>query len=173
MLARDCPAVLVPGGQRVTLPQDMVVVVVQSLGGSFTVRSDRGHLARIAAVDADALGTEGLDPDAPAEAGSFSLEAVTEALKSVYDPEIPINVVDLGLIYECDARRLGDGTHRIDIKMSMTAPGCGMGDVLKEDARLRVGAVPGVSVVEVELVWDPPWDLSRLSEDARLELGMW
>jgi probable FeS assembly SUF system protein SufT len=104
--------------------------------------------------------------------GPFELEQVTEQLKTVFDPEIPINVVDLGLIYACDAHQLADGTHRVEIKMSMTAPGCGMGDVLRDDVRARVRGVVGVSEVDVELVWDPPWDQSRLTDGARLELGL-
>ena len=174
-LARDCPAVLVPSGQQVMLPQGTEVVIVQTLGGSFTVQSDRGFLARVAADDADALGLEPSDASSEgrAPAGPFAMENVMEQLKTVFDPEIPINVVDLGLVYTCDARPVGDGTYAIEIKMSMTAPGCGMGDVLKDDARARVSTVPGVSSVDVELVWDPPWDLSRMSEEARLQLGMW
>ena len=98
--------------------------------------------------------------------------AIVDVLKTVYDPEIPVNVVDLGLIYACDAQPLGDGGHRVEIKMSMTAPGCGMGDVLKDDAHARVQSVPGVNDVDIELIWDPPWDPSRMSEAARLQLGM-
>lgn len=112
-------------------------------------------------------------PAADERAGDGGLKAaVVEALKTVYDPEIPVNVVDLGLIYACDARPLPDGSHRVKIQMSMTAPGCGMGDVLKDDALSRVQTVPGVSDVDIELVWDPPWDPSRMSEAARLQLGM-
>lgn len=107
----------------------------------------------------------------PSAAPAFSLDEVWAQLRTVYDPEIPVNVVDLGLIYECVARPLADGGQRVAIKMSMTAPGCGMVDVLRDEARARVQAVPGVAEVEVELVWDPPWDPSRMSEAARLELG--
>ncbi|MGH9047677.1 MAG: putative Fe-S cluster assembly protein SufT [Acidimicrobiales bacterium] len=175
VLAHDCPAVLVPSGRAVTLPAGTGVVVVQSLGGSVTVQTDRGHLARVSPGDATELALVDHDADAraPDGGGPFSLDAVTDALRTVYDPEIPINVVDLGLVYACDASLLPDGSRHVEIKMSMTAPGCGMGDVLKSDARRRVAAVPGVGAVDVELVWDPPWDASRLSEDARLELGMW
>jgi metal-sulfur cluster biosynthetic enzyme len=98
---------------------------------------------------------------------------VLSALKSCYDPEIPVNIVDLGLIYACDAHLQGDGRYRIDIKMSMTAPGCGMGDVLQNDVRARVQTVPGVAEVDVEVVWDPPWDQTRLTDVARLELGLY
>ena len=131
--------------------------------------------------------TGGLPEDSPAHEVSQSTAEITpdpikmdeiapkviEAIKTVYDPEIPINVVDLGLIYACDAQPLADGGHRVEIKMSMTAPGCGMGDVLKDDARARVQTVPGVSEVGIELVWDPPWDPSRMSDAARLQLGMY
>jgi probable FeS assembly SUF system protein SufT len=150
------------------------VLVVQALGGTVTVQTDSGYLARISAEDVRTLGLVGEMVDREvASSGPFDLERVIEQLKTVFDPEIPINVVDLGLIYECVARSLADGSHRVEIKMSMTAPGCGMGDVLKDDARSRVQMVPGVSEVDVELVWDPPWDLSRLTDVARLELGMY
>ena len=102
----------------------------------------------------------------------FSLEKVIDKLKTVFDPEIPVNVVDLGLIYVCEAHPLAAGGHRVEIKMSMTAPGCGMGDVLKEDARAKVQAVPGVTDVDIEIVWEPAWDQSRMSEAAQLQLGL-
>jgi probable FeS assembly SUF system protein SufT len=174
-LERDCEATLIPGGQRVTLSQGDEVIVTQSLGGSFTVQTGDGYLARISTEDADALGLEPTgDTEAdkgPAETGPFDIAQVIEQLKTVFDPEIPVNVVDLGLIYACDAQPLPEGGHRVEIKMSMTAPGCGMGDVLREDAIARVKAVPGVSDVDIELVWNPPWDMSRMSDAARLQLG--
>ncbi len=172
-LQRDCEATVIPGGDRIMLRRGDQVRVTQALGGSFTVTTSRGHLARVAATDAGALGLE--PPQAidqlPAS-GAFDLDHVIEKLKTVFDPEIPVNVVDLGLIYTCEAQPLPDGGHRVEIQMSMTAPGCGMGDVLREDAIARVQEVPGVAEVGVELVWDPPWDPSRMSEAARLELGM-
>lgn len=173
-LEQDCEVILIPGGQKMTLPAGQQLVVVQALGGTFTVQIDSGHLARISSEDAYAIGLddEPISVDPPSSA-PFELDRVIEQLRTVYDPEIPINVVDLGLIYGCDAHLLADGSHRVGIKMSMTAPGCGMGDVLKDDARSRVQTVPGVSEVEVELVWDPPWDQSRLSDAARLELGLY
>jgi len=172
-LRRDCRAILIPSGDPVVLRQGDQVVLFQDLGGSYTVQTQRGGLARVAADDVDALGLESTaaTPDTGGS-GPFAPEAVIEQLKTVFDPEIPINVVDLGLVYQCEAKVLPSGGHRVEIKMSMTAPGCGMGDVLREDARSRVLSVPGVSDVEVELVWDPPWDMSRLSEAARLELGL-
>ena len=172
-LKRSCEATLIPSGEKVQLSQGDRVLVTQALGGSFTVQTEAGYLARIAASDADSLGLEvRRAQDEPAEAGPFDLQKVTENLKTVFDPEIPVNVVDLGLIYVCEAHQLADGGHRVEIKMSMTAPGCGMGDVLKEDARAKVQAVPGVKEVDIEIVWEPPWDQSRMSEAARLQLGM-
>ncbi|KFF58490.1 FeS assembly SUF system protein SufT, partial [Cryobacterium sp. MLB-32] len=105
--------------------------------------------------------------------GPFNLDQVLDRLKNVYDPEIPINVVDLGLIYVCQEELLSDGSHRVEVKMSMTAPGCGMGDVLKEDARAAIKTVPGVSEIDIELVWDPPWGQDRMSPAAKLQLGMY
>ena len=172
-LKRDCKATLIPSGQELLLSQAELVVVTQALGGSFTVRTDMGQLARIDARDADALGLED-EPanEEPVDAGPFELQRVIETLKTVFDPEIPVNVVDLGLIYVCEAHPLAAGGHRVEIKMSMTAPGCGMGDVLKGDARTKVLALAGVTEVDIEIVWDPPWDASRMSEAAQLQLGM-
>ena len=172
-LTRDCQATLIPGGQKMTLTQGDCVSVTQALGGSFTVSTMSGYLARIDAIDADALGLEG-EPanEEPVETGPFELQWVIETLKTVFDPEIPVNVVDLGLIYVCEAHSLVDGGHRVEIKMSMTAPGCGMGDVLKGDARTKVLALAGVTEVDIEIVWEPPWDSSRMSEAAQLQLGM-
>jgi probable FeS assembly SUF system protein SufT len=172
-LEQDCEATLIPGGQKVTLRRGESVMVTQALGGSFTVQTERGYLARISSEDAHAIGLDSSPVDEePSPSGPFEFERVIEQLKTVFDPEIPINVVDLGLIYACDAHPLADGGHRVEIKMSMTAPGCGMGDVLRDDARSRVQTIPGVSDVDIELVWDPPWDPSRMSDAARLQLGM-
>lgn len=172
-LQRDCGATVIPGGERITLRRGDQVRVTQALGGSFTVTTSRGYLVRIGATDADALCLEPPQAiDQPPASGAFALDHVIEKLKTVFDPEIPVNVVDLGLIYTCEAQPLPAGGHRVEIKMSMTAPGCGMGDVLREDAIARVQEVPGVAEVDVELVWDPPWDPSHMSEGARLELGM-
>ncbi|MBU6959032.1 putative Fe-S cluster assembly protein SufT [Pseudomonas sp. CVAP len=172
-LTRDCAVTLIPGGERLQLGRGERVVVTQALGGSFTVQISRGRLARIAAADADALGLDAQQQEQPqASRGGFDIQQVFDMLRTVYDPEIPVNVVDLGLIYQCETRLLANGGQRVEIKMSMTAPGCGMGDVLKEEARTKVQTIPGVSEVEVEIVWDPPWDQSRMSEAARLQLGL-
>jgi len=172
-LDQDCQATVIPGGQPMLLQRGEQVVVTQTLGGSATVQTEMGYLVRISAEDSAALGLSGDGAEAiSADGAPFELDQVIAQLKNVFDPEIPINVVDLGLIYLCQAEPLPDGTHRVEIKMSMTAPGCGMGDVLKEDARAAVQSVPHVSDVDVELVWDPPWGQDRMSEAARLQLGM-
>ena len=174
-LKREVEATQIPSGYKVMLPQGMRVQITQSLGGHFTVMTDMGHLVRIADVDGDALGAEVVQQAQEAEAarveGPFELEKVMDELKTVYDPEIPVNIVDLGLIYECQANPMETGGHKVEIKMSMTAPGCGMGDIIREDVRRKVTLLPGVAEVQVDLVWDPPWDQSRMSEVARLQLG--
>ena len=178
-ILHDVDVTLIPSGDRATLRRGDRVVITQALGGSITVQTDSGHLARIAGSDAARLGLVDLMDSGPVAAvdpangsDAFDMTRVVDQLKTVFDPEIPVNVVDLGLIYSCNAEQLPDGSHRVDIEMSMTAPGCGMGDVLQEDARQRVAALPGVSGVVVELVWDPPWGIDRMSDAARLQLGM-
>ncbi len=171
-VARDCDATMIPSGEKLRLLQGDCVVLTQALGGSFTVRTDCGYLARIAASDADAIGLNISKLEAHRNEGSFNIEQVMAQLATVFDPEIPVNVVDLGLIYLCEATEIEGGGHHVKIEMSMTAPGCGMGDILREDARERVKSVPGVTDVDVTIVWDPPWDRSRMSEAARLQLGM-
>lgn len=172
-LTRDCTATTVPRGERVALTAGGLVEIVQRLGGSITVRTEMGSLLRIDGADADALGLEALaDATATTESGPFDIRHVTDALQGIYDPEIPVSIVELGLVYRCEELTCPDGTRRIEIDMSMTAPGCGMGDVLRADALRAVRAVPGVDDVEVNLVWDPPWTIDRMSEGARLQLGM-
>jgi len=173
-LVQDCDVTLIPSGQTSTLKAGEKIMVTQALGGTVTVQTATGQLARISPKDAHALGLaqEAGGPELSPR-GSFEYEQVIEQLKTVFDPEIPVNIVDLGLVYQCDASLQADGSYRVEIKMSMTAPGCGMGDVLKHDVRSRVQTVPGVSEVDVEVVWDPPWDQTRLSDAARLELGLY
>lgn len=173
-LLRDCTATTVPYGDYVLLSEGGQVQIVQRLGGSITVRTEMGSLLRIAGEDADSLGLESTslpdaseDPDAP-----FDMDKVYAALDQVYDPEIPVSIVELGLVYRCEAFPGPLDTWRIEIDMSMTAPGCGMGDVLRADAARAVLAVPGVGDVEVNLVWDPPWSIHRMSEATRLQLGL-
>ncbi|MDH6236392.1 iron-sulfur cluster assembly protein [Cryobacterium sp. CG_9.6] len=172
-LTQSCQATVIPGGQPMLLQAGEEVVVTQTLGGSATVQTSMGYLVRISAEDSEALGLcEPVVKSVLVDGAPFDIDQVLGQLRNVFDPEIPINVVDLGLIYGCDAQALDDGSYRIEIKMSMTAPGCGMGDVLKKDARAEVELVPGVSEVDVELVWEPPWGQDRMSAAARLQLGM-
>ena len=170
-LTRDCAATTVPYGDTVTLDEGGLVGIVQRLGGSITVRTEMGTLLRIDGADADALGLEPATRDGLIE-GPFAMGRVIDALRSIYDPEIPVSIVELGLVYRCEEIPRSDGIRRIEIDMSMTAPGCGMGDVLRADARRAVEAVPGVDEVEVSLVWYPPWTIERMSEAARLQLGL-
>ena len=171
-LKRECDAIEIPSGAPAKLPAGAGVRVMQFLGSSYTIVSDYG-LFRIDVKNADALG---LTPPAPSETppsepGEFSEQMVWDQLKTVYDPEIPVNIADLGLIYSCVTEPLEDGGRRIDIKMSMTAPGCGMGNVLKADVENKLAHLPGVKEVHVEIVFDPPWGPQRMSEAAKLQLG--
>jgi probable FeS assembly SUF system protein SufT len=171
-LRRDCMATTVPAGEWTVLRGGTEVEVVQRLGGSITVRTERGLLLRIEAEDAEALGLEPSEEELEEASGPFEMERVLEALGQVYDPEIPVSIVELGLVYRCEEVPGPLGMRRIEIDMSMTAPGCGMGDILRADAERAVLAVPGVDDVEVNLVWDPPWNIHRMSEAARLQLGL-
>lgn len=169
---RDVEAKIVPAGTEITIPKDNFVTITQSLGGSFTVAIN-GNLARIEAKDADALGKEVkfVDFETPAD-GSVNENQIWEALRSVYDPEIPVNVVDLGLIYECQVENGTENGNVVYIKMTLTAPGCGMGQVIADDVKLKVEHVPNVDKVQVDLVFDPPWSNDMLTDEAKLELGM-
>ena len=170
---RDCAAVLVPQGESVTLPAGSVGYITQSLGGSFTVFVE-GNLFRIAGEHADAIGKPLPEPlRLPEGAGDEEVEKlVWQQLRTCFDPEIPINVVELGLVYACDLEPTEDGRRKASIRMTLTAPGCGMGDILVEDVRTKVERVPTIAEADVELVFDPPWNQSMMSEAARLETGM-
>ncbi len=170
---RDCHAVMVPEGAEVELPTGTTGYITQSLGGSFTVYVD-GRLFRLAGEDADAIGREPPPrPSLPDDATDQDVEDLIWAqLKTIYDPEIPINVVDLGLIYECTLDRANDGQRHVNIAMTLTAPGCGMGEVLVADVRDRLKLIPTVDQVNVALTFDPPWNQTLMSEAARLETGM-
>jgi len=171
VVSRECRAVQIPEGIPSLLSPGTRVRITQSLGGSYTVVTDRGYMLRIEARDADAIGkipTEGLD-----ESTDASLEdRVWARLKTCYDPEIPVNVVDLGLIYNCEITELPTGNQRVEIKMTLTAPGCGMGPVLAQDVKEKVEALPGVEEADVEIVFDPQWNQNMRTEAARLELGL-
>lgn len=170
---RDCAAVLVPAGDVVTLPAGSVGYLTQALGGSWTVFVE-GNLMRIAGQDADAIGKEPPPPiELPEGASDEEVEKlVWTQLRTCFDPEIPINIVDLGLVYEATVVRGDDGQRRIDVRMTLTAPACGMGEILVDDVRGKLEMIPTVTEADVELVFDPPWSRSMMSEVARLETGM-
>jgi probable FeS assembly SUF system protein SufT len=191
-LTRDCEAIMIPSGTRITLQSGNQVTITQALGGSYTVMMN-GAMARIDGKDADAIGKASSSPAQPAptpgapEAGSqdpaaaaeqtpaaFDEKLVWDQMKTCYDPEIPVNIVDLGLIYDCKVNKVPEqeGMHDIEVKMTLTAPGCGMGEVIKADVDRKIRTVPGVRNVNVELVWEPNWNQGMMSEAARLQLGL-
>lgn len=172
-LARDTRAVMIPAGNAVLIPGGTEVQVMQALGGAFTVYLG-GQLARIAGKDADALGKEPVEPPTlPDDATDEDVQDLAwEQMKTCYDPEIPINIVDLGLVYRCEFKKEDDGDLIAEIDMTLTAPGCGMGDILVADVEDRVGRIPTIEKVDVRLVFDPPWNQTMMSEEARLETGM-
>ncbi len=178
ILSRVVKVTVIPSGEAVELPEQTHVTITHRLGGNFTVVCDFG-MFRINGADADCLGEE-----LPAEAkaalaaanspheGPPDNEKLWDALKSVYDPEIPVNIVDLGLIYSIDVKTEDSGKHRILVAMTLTAPGCGMGPAIAEDARSRLVQVPGVTEADVNIVWDPPWHQNMISEEGKMQLGL-
>ena len=171
-LNRDCEAIEIPAGTRTTLPTGTVVRVMQSRGGSHTVSTNFGAMYRIDAKDLDALGVTTPASAGNVPAGPLTKQMVIDQLKTVFDPEIPVNIVDLGLVYGCAITALQDKDKRIDVKMSMTAPGCGMSNVLKADVEGKLSSLPQVKEVHVDIIFDPPWNPSRMSDAARLQLGL-
>jgi probable FeS assembly SUF system protein SufT len=173
-LTRDCEAVTVPSGAKVTLQKGGQAVITQALGGSFTVVVN-GNMFRIAGKDADAIGRE---PDAapvspaPAPGGPVDEKLLWAQMKTCFDPEIPVNVVDLGLIYDCKVSPLPDGGNRVEVKMTLTAPGCPLAGAIANDVKTKLEAVPGVTEVNVDIVWEPPWNQQMMTEAARLQLGL-
>jgi len=172
-LTRDVDAIIVPAGMAVKLREGQQGFITQALGGSFTVYVE-GNLFRISGQDADALGKEAADvPQLPPNASNEDVrELAWQQMRTCYDPEIPINIVDLGLVYSCDVLTDENGDRIVDVKMTLTAPGCGMGDVLVQDVRDKVEIIPTVKRADVELVFDPPWNQSMMSDAARLQTGM-
>jgi len=173
VVQRDVKAVAIPAGVEVNLKLGSVGYITQALGGSFTVYID-GNLFRIAGQEADAIGkTPAVAPEVPPGASEEDIKGIVwRQLKTCFDPEIPVNIVDLGLIYECDVTANDDATRTVAIKMTLTAPGCGMGEVLVQDVRDKVEIVPTVSRANVELIFDPPWNQTMMSDEARLQTGM-
>lgn len=167
-VTRECEAALIPSGVKVTIQKGSLVMITQALGNSYTVYVN-GNLARVAGKDGDALGMLILeDPDVNEMIGSTE-DKIWESLKTCYDPEIPVNIVDLGLVYEC---QISPDETSVEIKMTLTAPGCGMGPVLVADIEQKIHAIKGIEHVKVDLVFDPPWNRNMMSDVAKLQLGM-
>ena len=174
-LSRAVEVAAIPYGDRLTLDPGSTVYITQSLGGSYTVMTDRGYMVRIEGKDADAIGETPVAPPTEAEVAGKSIEQrAWDQLKTCFDPEIPVNIVDLGLVYECSLAPIEgeDGQNKATVKFTLTAPGCGMGDYLKMDVQSKLLTVPGIKDADVQVVLDPPWNQSMMSEAARLQLGM-
>ena len=174
-LTRDVEAAVVPAGTKVTLRKDEQAYITQSLGGSYTVVVN-GNMFRIDGKDADALGVQVAAKPAANSGAAATPEQLEKqvwaALKTCYDPEIPVNIVDLGLIYDCKITPMGDGSHQTDVKMTLTAPGCGMGPMLAQDVQNKLLSIEGIDGTNVEVVWDPPWNQGMMTEAAKLQLGL-
>ena len=173
-LTRDCDAIAVPYGTETTVEKGTKVVITQTLG-SFTVMNEFGQIVRIEKKDADALGIElsAEEAEVHLDDESLSLEdRIWQQMKNCYDPEIPVNIVELGLVYRCEVKELQPGDHRVEVDMTLTAPGCGMGDVIRYDVERKIQKLSGVVEVDVQLIFDPPWSPERMTEEARLDLGM-
>lgn len=173
-LLRDCDAVMVPQGETVRLPAGQIGYITQALGGSFTVYME-GNLFRISGEDADAIGKEPVrPPELPPNATENDVRELAWAqMRTCYDPEIPINIVDLGLVYDCTVQPNEDGTRTVEVRLTLTAPGCGMGEILVDDVKDKIERIPTVREARVELTFDPPWNQSMMSEEARLQTGMY
>ena len=172
-LARECEGVQVPSGNKLMLEKGLEAFITQALGGTFTVQVPAyGGLFRIAGKDADALGKTPADAGGAEMKGTDLESMVWEQLKTCYDPEIPVNIVDLGLVYGMEVKDADDGTKKVEIKMTLTAQGCGMGASIAMDARHKIMTLPGVSEADVDLVWDPPWTPQMISPEGRERLGI-
>jgi probable FeS assembly SUF system protein SufT len=174
-LSRAVEVAAIPYGDRLTLDAGSTVYITQALGGSFTVMTDRGYMVRLEGKDADAIGETPVAPPSEEELAGKSVEQrAWDQLKTCFDPEIPVNIVDLGLVYECSVTPVAgeDGQNKATVRFTLTAPGCGMGDYLKMDVQNKLLTVPGIKEANVEVVLDPPWNQSMMSEAARLQLGM-
>ncbi len=169
---RDVEAREIPSGTKLSIPEGTPLAITQSLGGSYTVITPYGSLARIDGRDGDAIGQEVVSSAGASAEGKTTEELAWEELKTCYDPEIPVNIVDLGLVYKCEVTALPEGAKKVEVSFTLTAPGCGMGDVLKEDIRGKLLALPDVREAEVQVMFDPPWNMSMMSEAARLQLGL-
>ena len=172
-LSRDVDAAAIPYGDKIPLSAGATVFITQALGGSYTVMTDRGYMVRIEGKDADAIGEKPVLPmTAEDTKGRSTQELAWDQLKTCYDPEIPVNIVDLGLVYKCEAAPLPEGGERVTVHFTLTAPGCGMGDYLKQDVQRKIEALPGIKEADVQVVFEPAWEQSMMSDAARLQWGL-
>ena len=171
-LKRDCAAIMIPSGEEISLPSGSTVWLTQTVGSGYSVMTDRGYNVRIDGRDGDALGLAKIAADTPGDSQGSVEEQVWNQLRCCFDPEIPVNIVELGLVYDCRIDALPGGGHKAVVHFTLTAQGCGMGHFIKEDIRKKLLAVPEIREAEVELVWDPPWNQSRISVSAKQQLGI-
>ncbi|TEA70385.1 putative Fe-S cluster assembly protein SufT [Allopusillimonas ginsengisoli] len=175
IVSRDCPAVTVPYGSPVTIEKGCEATITQQLGGTYTVLV-QGNMYRVEGVDGDALGFEATEAVVHRHEGPVTAQAIEDAawsmLATCYDPEIPVDIVALGLVYSCTVTPLSEDQYRVEVQMTLTAPGCGMGTMIADEARDKILNIHGVEEAKVDLVWDPPWSREMISEPARLQLGL-
>ncbi len=172
-VSRDIEVAAIPYGEKLELKAGQTVFITQSLGGTHTVMTDMGYMVRVEGKDADAIGEAPVTPLSVEDVGGRSVEQMAwEQLKTCFDPEIPVNMVDLGLVYGCETAKTEDGGDKISVRFTLTAPGCGMGDYLREDIRGKLLQIPGVKEVDAQVVFDPPWNQAMMSDAARLQLGL-
>jgi len=169
---REFEATEIPSGTKIRIPEGTPLAITQSLGGSYTVLTPYGYMARVDGRDADAIGEEVTASDEASGTGKTTEELAWETLKTCYDPEIPVNIVDLGLVYKCELMELPEGGKKVEVRFTLTAPGCGMGDVLRQDIEKKLLAVPGVQQADAQVLFDPPWSIAMMSDAAKLQLGL-
>jgi probable FeS assembly SUF system protein SufT len=173
IVARDVEATAIPYGDRLTLTAGTPVIITQALGGSYTVMTMQGYLVRIDGADADAIGKEAVAPPTSEELAQKPLQELAwDRLKTCYDPEIPVNIVELGLVHSCEVSERPEGGQRVAVRFTLTAPGCGMGDILKQEIERKMLTLPDVREADVQVQLDPPWDQTKMSDAARLQLGL-
>ena len=170
---REVEVTAIPYGDKITLPAQSAVIITQSLGGAYTLVTMQGYMVRLDSKDADAIGKEQQAGPTAEEAAKKPLQELAwDQLKTCYDPEIPVDIVELGLVHSCEVSELPEGGNKVSVRFTLTAPGCGMGDILRQDIERKIQALPGVKEADIQLQLDPPWDQSRMSEAAKLQLGL-
>jgi probable FeS assembly SUF system protein SufT len=173
IVTRDIEVTAIPYGDKLTLTANTPIIITQALGGSYTLVTMQGYMVRLDGKDADAIGKEPVKGPSEEDAKNKTIDQmVWDQLRTCYDPEIPVNIVELGLVHSAEAKPMEDGGQRVEVRFTLTAPGCGMGDVLKEDIARKLMTIPGVKEADVQVQLDPPWDQTKMSDAARLQLGL-